>query len=120
MSRSPAAFGVQKFIGAPFGKYTAPNRCGGFAGVCASAERAGTIDSRNGNASVVPTPRSMVRRDSALFVTNMVTSLLRFPPHLEWRALRDPQHDRREPIVLTCRLPQDATYCRHVVVLQPA
>ena len=76
ISRSPPdAFGIQKFIGAPFGKYTAPNRCGGFAGVCASAENAGAIDSRNGSASVVPIPRSIVRRDSARFVTNMIPSL---------------------------------------------
>jgi hypothetical protein len=99
ISRSPAAFGVQKFIGAPFGKYTAPNRCGGFAGVWARADSAGTIDSRNGKASVVPMPRSMVRRDNALFVTNMVSSFelsvrgLRLLPHLEGRALHDPQHD---------------------------
>jgi hypothetical protein len=37
---------------------------------------AGTIDSRNGSATVTPAPRRNVRRDNDLFVMNMAAALL--------------------------------------------
>jgi hypothetical protein len=46
------------------------------AGVCASAVKAGTIDSSNGSAIVVPTPSKNVRLAIAFFVTNIESTLL--------------------------------------------
>jgi hypothetical protein len=48
-----------------------PKRRGAAAADCAGAANAGTIDSRNGRASDAPIPRSTVRRDSDIFVTNI-------------------------------------------------
>src|SRR5688572_5268411 len=53
----------------------APNRSGAAAALCASAVKLGTIDSRNGSAKVVPSPRRMVRRGKARPVVN-ITKLL--------------------------------------------
>ena len=47
----------------------------GLAGVCARAESAGTIASRNGNATVTPMPRRNVRLGSDFFVTIMASSV---------------------------------------------
>ena len=45
-----------------------PSRTCGFAAVCASAVRAGTIASRNGSAIVTPTPRMNVRRERCFLI----------------------------------------------------
>src|SRR5689334_10008108 len=82
---------------------------------------AGTIDSRSGSASVVPMPRRIVRRDSALFVTNIVSSLDRsLPAHLKRRALHDPENHGGEPVVLGGGVTKHAADDRHVVLMQTA
>src|SRR6267154_902227 len=55
----------------PFGGYITPNRVTGFAAELCIAVRAGTIASSCGSASVVPRPRSIVRRGMAILVINM-------------------------------------------------
>src|SRR5262245_22821427 len=49
----------------------APMRVFGAAAVCASAVRAGTIDSSSGSASVTPVPRRNVRRERCRLVMNI-------------------------------------------------
>jgi hypothetical protein len=53
---------------APFGMYTNPSRRTGAAAVREVADRAGTIASRSGNATVAPIPRRNVLRGNAIFV----------------------------------------------------
>src|SRR5215471_19358183 len=52
-------------------------------------ERAGTIESRNGNATATPAPRRNVRRESAFFVMNigrlLTCALLSFETELSSR-----------------------------------
>src|ERR1700733_6766521 len=73
---APSAAGVQLSMAIPLGTYTTPRRWTGRAAVWAPADRAGTIASSNGNASVAPIPRRNVLRGSAILVRNMVTELL--------------------------------------------
>ena len=47
-------FGIQCGIGQPFGTYTAPNRSGGAPASARAPSRPGTMDSRNGSATAVP------------------------------------------------------------------
>src|SRR2546428_3040605 len=96
-----------------------PSRLGAAVG---AAERAGTIASRNGSATVAPRPRRNVRRGSAIFVTIMseVSKLSRAgggisrwrrrrrSPHLERRALDDAEDQRRETVVVVLRAMQDS------------
>jgi hypothetical protein len=74
-SAPPAGCGIQCAIVAPFGKYTAPKRNAGLACALAIGVSAGTIDSRNGSASVVPRPWRKTRRGSDFFVMNIERSL---------------------------------------------
>src|SRR6185295_409516 len=105
-------------MGQPFGMYTAPKRSG--ATVAARALSAGTIDSRNGSASVAPSPRSTVRRGSDFLVTNIGSlfsvrrGLLR--PHLKRSAHGDAEHDGIETIAVRRRVTEYPTNDRHVVV----
>ncbi len=48
-----------------------PRRIFGAAAVCASAVRAGIIESSNGNAMAAPAPRSSVRRERCFLVMNI-------------------------------------------------
>src|SRR5882724_5968276 len=50
-----------------------PSRLFGLAAVLFKGVCAGTIDSRNGNATVTPAPRRNVRRERDFFVMNMVS-----------------------------------------------
>src|ERR1700687_2277193 len=96
----------------PFGTYTTPKRLTGLAGVAAKAEKAGTMLSSSGSASVAPIPRRTVRRGIAFFKTIIFqpSSLLlprstrlgqthRLLPraphdaHAKGRAVDDSQHD---------------------------
>src|SRR5262245_63489088 len=67
----PTVAGAQYPGRSPSGTKTAPKRRTGTAAVVASAVRAGTIESRNGNAIVAPMPRRTVRRDNDCFVMNI-------------------------------------------------
>src|SRR5579863_5364407 len=53
----------------PFGTYTTPKRLIGLAVVAAKAEKAGTMLSSSGSASVAPIPRKTVRRGIAFLKT---------------------------------------------------
>src|SRR5687767_4654848 len=64
----PSTDGVQYGMTMAFGTYTTPKRLIGLAAVFVTAVSAGTIPSSNGNATVAPMPRSIVRRDMAFFV----------------------------------------------------
>src|SRR5688572_1015982 len=68
---TPRVAGVQWLGRSPIGTKMAPNRRVGAPAVLTVAVSAGTIASSNGSARVAPIPRSIVRRDNALFVTNM-------------------------------------------------
>src|SRR5262245_35819182 len=52
-----------------------PRRVRGFAAVCASGVAAGIIDSRNGSATLTPTPWRNVRRDRWFLVMKDMCSL---------------------------------------------
>jgi hypothetical protein len=60
-------------------------------GVCA-----GSIDSRNGSATVTPAPRNNVRRERCFFVMKFMTTspIGGLLPHLEWFALDHAKHKR--------------------------
>src|SRR5262245_21873937 len=112
----------------------------GAASVLASGVCAGSMDSRNGRARVVPTPRRNVRRGMCFFVMNIIGSYStdckhkdtraqrhkgtsirsafgNLGSHLEWGALDDPHQDRREPVVVLFRIVNDGPNHRHVVIL---
>jgi len=67
----PVVAGVHCSMIAPFGTYTKPRRRCGLAALFAMAVSAGTIASRNGSATVAPTPRRNVRRGNDSFEMNM-------------------------------------------------
>ena len=68
---APVVFGVQFSMTMPIGTYIAAKRMIGSAAVLPTAVKAGTMPSSRGNASVVPIPRSTVRRLMAFFVMNI-------------------------------------------------
>src|SRR5687768_8532200 len=68
---TPLVAGVQWLGRSPIGTKMAPNRRVGAPAVLTVAVSAGTIASSSGSARVAPIPRSIVRRDKALFVTIM-------------------------------------------------
>ena len=74
----PVAAGVQCSIAMPLGTYNTPKRRMPRAAVFRTAERAGTMPSSRGRASVAPRPRRTVRRGIAFLV--MIMSLA---PRLE-------------------------------------
>jgi hypothetical protein len=84
----PVVFGVQWLGRSPIGTNTAPKRRGGFAAVFAVAVSAGTMASRKGSASAVPTPRRNVRRGNDSFVMNIAN--LSFDYRLTDRATPGP------------------------------
>src|ERR1700716_722394 len=90
----------------PFGTYTTPKRFTGLAAVLARADSAGTMLSRNGNASVAPMPRSTVRRGTAFFAMNMPSLLLLAPrrAHAERRAVENAADDRRPAVIALLRV----------------
>src|SRR5436190_15706224 len=91
----------------------------GLAAVWADGVAAGTIDSRNGSATLAPTPCRNVRRDTCFFMMNMtrLLSSALLPLHLKRRALDDPQDDRREAIVAGRGASNDRANGRHISVL---
>src|SRR5687767_5553795 len=127
ISSSPAALGIQLVvgelpIGAPLGTYTAPKRSGAPAR-CWPRANAGVMASRNGSASAVPSPRRTVRRDNAVFVTNIeapLGCLGNLLSHPERHALHDACEQRREPVVPAAGVADDFPDNRHIVRLQPA
>ena len=118
-------------MGAPFGKYMAPNRSGGRARRLRQRLEAGTIDSRNGSASVVPMPRSIVRRGNARFVMNMETPLSRvrvagrrrirvFCRIWNGALFTMPRTSAENRSRCRAGVAHDAAHHRHVVILQAA
>src|SRR5258706_14847054 len=121
------------------------SRLFGFAAVLLNGVCAGTIDSKNGNATVTPAPRRNVRRERCFFVINMVTLLelsnnhrdtkaLRrvrtsvplclcgyYPCllhlHLKRRALHDPYYERRKTIIIARGVANYRPDHRHVVIM---
>src|SRR6185503_13696818 len=83
---------------APWTISMAARRARGAAAVLRSGVWAGTMESNSGSASETPMPRSNVRRERCFLVIHMA-ALLR-SSHLKWHALHDPQHERREPILI--------------------
>jgi hypothetical protein len=55
----------------PFGTYITPKRLTGVAGVAARAVNTGIMLSSSGNASAVPAPRNIARREIAFLKTTM-------------------------------------------------
>src|SRR3989442_5916142 len=103
----------------------APKRVLAFAAVCRNGVAAGTIDSRKGKAIVTPAPVRNVRRDRCFFVMNAILrllfgSLLYLHLLLERIALNDSKNQRRKPVVIRRRPPDDRTNCRQIVVLHCA
>src|SRR5215831_18740001 len=91
----------------------------GAAAVNRSGRSAGTIDSRNGSASVTPAPRRNVRRGMCFLVTNTSASLVRhvgLDSHLKLRAPDDAEDDCREAVVLPRGAVDDRADGRHVGV----
>src|SRR5262245_4439455 len=121
---------------APCGTYTKPRRGATFAAVFPCATRAGTIASRNGSATVAPSPFSSSRRAMCRFVMNIavlspsvtgnrilngaVGGGLMGPLHPKRRTLHDTHHDRREAIVRRRRVAHDLTDDGHVFVGEAA
>src|SRR5579872_2057221 len=100
------------------------------AAVLSRGVAAGTMESRSGRLSAAPKPRSTVRREICFLVMYCTLSppsvlvldsgrytALRIcilsPPHLERRALHDPQYERREMIIALGRFMLDSPYHRH-------
>src|ERR1700730_5256050 len=113
----------------PLGTYITPNRFTGLAAVFAMADSAGTMLSRNGNASVAPMPRNTVRRGIAFLEINIALPLFcrdanRLPaldrPHAERRARDNACDDRRPAIVALSRVTRDFTHRRLIVVFEAA
>ena len=89
----------------------------GAAAVSRVGVSAGTIDSSSGSASVTPAPRRNVRRGmcflamnigsllalSAVAYAQFVLASRRFSRIWNCALLHDPQHDRREPVVVASR-----------------
>src|SRR6266446_4252997 len=111
-----------------------PQRAIGLAAVFASGVWAGTMDSRNGNATATPAPRRKVRRDKCFFVMNigaasliivsscyLISFLFRvfrlFHLHLERSAFDDSENERRKLIVSAGGISKDRADNRHVVIL---
>src|SRR5690606_33929839 len=121
----------------------------GVAAVCASAVRAGIIASSSGSAMVAPTPRRTVRRDRCFFVMNILLSsfptqgsgvirkslsvdaLVVLCARCQTRfsgqrreskrlARDDAGQNRRERIVVACRIAHDPADRGHVVILDAA
>src|SRR4051794_27000161 len=110
-----------------------PRRLG--AALLVAADSAGTIASSRGSARAAPTPRRNVRRGKAIFVMiiyllSLITYLLLTrgcgrarlvearPAHLKRRALHDPEHERRDAIVVARGIADHRPHDRVVVVLQ--
>src|SRR3954471_4203585 len=118
----PSCSGLQYPGAAPCGCQMPTNRRTGVAAVNRSGVNAGTIDSRNGSASVTPAPRRNVRRGMNFFETNITSSsirrvpqaVLRLDAHLKLLALHHRQNDGREPVVVFRRITHDAADGRHV------
>src|SRR5438034_9389263 len=96
------------------------NRFGGAAAVSRSGRSAGTIDSSSGSASVTPAPRRNVRLAMYFFVMNMLNPSRSLHSHPELRAADNPEHDRREPIVVLVGRARDRAHGRHVCVFESA
>src|SRR6185436_18707865 len=90
------------------------------AAVRACAVSAGTIASRNGSASVAPTPLSTARRDKWSLWTNIQSPLQLSAPHPERRAGHDTPDERREAIAVARGVTHDGAYRRHVGGLEAA
>src|SRR3954468_19347067 len=86
----------------------APNRFAVAAADWAVAVKAGTIASRNGNATVTPAPRRKVRRDNDILEMNMAATL----PQLTGRdALSNPLlTDPAEPLLALSIYPAAGPY----------
>src|SRR5262245_54637788 len=114
-----------------------PARRTGVAAVLAEAVSAGIMASRRGNATPMPMPRRNVLRGNDILVMNMADPfylvrrrsptpgdsgrlLYRFRPHLKRVAGHDPEHDRRQAIVLTRRVTHDCTHYGHVAMVEPS
>src|ERR1700736_4316074 len=113
----------------PLGTYITPNRFTGLAAVFAMADSAGTMLSRNGNASVAPMPRSTVRRGIAFLEINIALLLFfrhakRWPaldrPHAERRARDNACDDRRPAVIVLSRVARDLANRRLIVVFEAA
>src|SRR4051812_8884971 len=76
----PVAFGVQYASAEPIGTYTNPRRETGAAALAAAADSAGTIASRNGSATVAPSPRRNVRLGNDILEINMSAPVNEWPP----------------------------------------
>src|SRR5262245_15035038 len=98
----------------------------GAAAVLLSGVCAGSMDSRNGRASVTPALRRNVRRGMNFFVMSMVAPLVcsvvrrLLHPRLEWSALDDSHHQRRKLVVALLAIFHDGADHGHVVVLDTA
>src|SRR5689334_15982033 len=72
--------------------------------------------SNSGKPSVTPTPRRNVRRGMCFLERYIVCR----PPltlHLKRRALDDANYQRRKPVVVRRRAPDNGAHHRHIVVL---
>src|ERR1700730_7003844 len=71
----PSDLGVKWSRMTPCGTDTNPNRVGCPAAALAPPEKAGTIASSHGRASVKPIPRKNARRGNDILVMNMISDL---------------------------------------------
>src|SRR6185436_20547741 len=120
---APTFVGVQWPGRSPRGTNITPKRISGLAADCAIGVNAGTIDSRNGNATAAPIPRNMVRRERLFFIVNICVLLKvlgrdRLHPLLKRRTLYNPQDQRRKTIILLRRVAHDRANRRHVVITE--
>src|SRR2546427_6901775 len=82
--------------------------------------------SRNGSATVAPSPRRTVRRGNALVVRKDIRSLLRLIrsdpgcPHLKRGTLDDAHDERRPAVVAGGRIANNLTNGGPIVVLETA
>src|SRR5947207_12137213 len=117
----------------PFGTYTTEKRGEDRPAVLPSAARAGTMLSSSGRASAAPIPRSIVRRESALWVTIMARATSRLATLggplssgsvddgiSEREALDDAQNEGRPSVASSRCLPDDPADDRPIIVLDPA
>src|SRR5215475_7831539 len=91
----------------------------GAAAVLLSGVCAGTMDSKNGKATVTPAPLRKVRRERCFLVMNIMTvssgRLLHL--HLERCALYNAENDRRKTIIVASRLVNNGSDGGHVIVM---
>src|SRR6188474_2455189 len=127
---APTASGVNRLMTMPCGTYTNPRR-----GLCFTLlANAGTIASSNGSATVAPSPRRNVRRPRCFWVMNIVACLreISFASvrafdrgsgrrrrggvlcnlQAERGAVRDPEHDGREAVVVLRSVAHDRAHVR--------